>query len=178
MPVTRRRDTVAPGSCRGTAVRRIGAAYDPVKLIPIVRYGEQPTLGRPLTDVRGRAVLDVAGGTGFYAIKTMIVTDKVGGMLFCGATTSGSTANITQARQSGLVTFLKNTMGVRILADAGYQGLGTHTAGQVVARGPARQATTEFQNLSSTRAVLGRSSIHQCPNPSKLWVRAASRAAM
>ncbi len=67
------------------------------------------------------------------AIKTMIVTDEVGQMLlFCGATTSGSTADITQARQVGLVTLLKSTMGVRILADASYQGLGAHTAEQVV----------------------------------------------
>ena len=46
---------------------QIGASYDPVKLIPIVRYGERPTLGRLLPDVRGRTVLDVACGTGFYA---------------------------------------------------------------------------------------------------------------
>ncbi|WP_399341984.1 transposase [Umezawaea sp. Da 62-37] len=31
------------------------------------------------------------------AIKTMILTDEVGRMLFCGATASGSTADITQA---------------------------------------------------------------------------------
>ncbi len=62
----------------------------------------------------------------------MVVTDEVGRMLFCGATTPGSTADITQARRAGLVTLLKNTTGLRILADATYQGLGARTAGQVI----------------------------------------------
>ncbi|MFD9734959.1 transposase family protein [Umezawaea sp. NPDC059074] len=42
------------------------------------------------------------------------------------------TADITQARQSGMVALLKNTTGLRILADAGYQGLGARTVGQVI----------------------------------------------
>ncbi|HEX6356658.1 class I SAM-dependent methyltransferase [Actinophytocola sp.] len=46
---------------------RIGASYEAVKLTPIVRYGEQHTVGCLLADVRGRNVLDVACGTGFYA---------------------------------------------------------------------------------------------------------------
>lgn len=46
---------------------QIGASYEPVKLIPIVRYGERHTVGRLLAEVRGRSVLDVACGTGFYA---------------------------------------------------------------------------------------------------------------
>jgi SAM-dependent methyltransferase len=50
---------------------QIGASYEPVKLIPIVRYGERHTLDRLLADVRGRNVLDVACGTGFYARECM-----------------------------------------------------------------------------------------------------------
>ena len=63
------------------------------------------------------------------AIKTMMVTDEVGRMLFCGVTTPGSTADITQARQAGLVTLFKNAMDLWILADAGCHGLGARTAG-------------------------------------------------
>ncbi len=44
----------------------------------------------------------------------------------------GSTADITQARQAGIVDWLSHTAGVRILADAGYQGLGAQTRGQVI----------------------------------------------
>ncbi|MEV6591016.1 class I SAM-dependent methyltransferase [Streptomyces acidicola] len=50
---------------------QIGASYEPVKLVPIVRYGERHTLGRLLADVRVRNVLDVACGTGFYARECM-----------------------------------------------------------------------------------------------------------
>lgn len=50
---------------------QIGASYEPVKLIPIVRYGERHMMGRLLAEVRGRTVLDVACGTGFYARECM-----------------------------------------------------------------------------------------------------------
>lgn len=75
----------------------------------------------------------------------MIVTDEVVRMLFCGATTPGSTADITQAHQAGLLTPLKNSVGVWILADAGYQGLGARTAGQVVT--PLPEVPRESANL-------------------------------
>ncbi|WP_285510002.1 transposase family protein [Actinokineospora sp. NBRC 105648] len=44
----------------------------------------------------------VSGKSRQNAIKTMIVTDLEGRMLFCGATAPGSVADITQARGSGL----------------------------------------------------------------------------
>jgi toxoflavin synthase len=50
---------------------QIGASYEPVKFLPIVRYGERYTLGRLLAEVRGRSVLDVACGIGFYARECM-----------------------------------------------------------------------------------------------------------
>ncbi|MBA2810233.1 class I SAM-dependent methyltransferase [Streptomyces sp. KM273126] len=50
---------------------QIGASYEPVKLLPIVRYGERHTLGRLLVDVRARNVLDIPCGTGFYARECM-----------------------------------------------------------------------------------------------------------
>ena len=58
---------------------------------------------RPAVGATGRDRF-VSGKRRQNAIKTMIVTDEVGRMLFCGATTTGSTADITQARQAGLTT--------------------------------------------------------------------------
>ncbi|MBQ1158777.1 transposase [Streptomyces sp. A73] len=53
-------------------------------------------------------------------------------MLFCSPTRPGSCADITHARQSGLVKLLADGPAVEILADAGYQGLGAQTSGRVV----------------------------------------------
>ncbi|MFF4763103.1 transposase family protein [Streptomyces sp. NPDC001292] len=58
--------------------------------------------------------------------------DLVGRLLFCSPTKPGSCADITHARQLGLVKLLANGPAVEILADAGYQGLGAKTGGRVV----------------------------------------------
>ncbi|WP_234383914.1 transposase family protein [Streptomyces sp. NRRL WC-3723] len=44
----------------------------------------------------------------------------------------GSCADITHARQAGLVKLLADGPAVEILADAGYQGLGAQTGGRVI----------------------------------------------
>ncbi|MEU2516775.1 transposase family protein [Streptomyces syringium] len=62
----------------------------------------------------------------------MVVTDEDGRVLFCSPTKPGSCADITHARQSGLVTLLADGPAVEILADAGYQGLGAQTGGRVI----------------------------------------------
>ncbi|MGY5057621.1 transposase family protein [Streptomyces sp. 900105755] len=56
------------------------------------------------------------------------------GMAGCcsAARPSPSCADITQARQLGLVKLLANGPAMEILADAGYQGLGAQTGGRVV----------------------------------------------
>ncbi|MFI6510834.1 transposase family protein [Streptosporangium sp. NPDC050855] len=74
----------------------------------------------------------VSGKSRMNAMKTMILTDLQGRLLWCGETRPGSVADITQARQSGLVDLLSDTRGLQILADAGYQGLGGQTGGQVL----------------------------------------------
>ena len=53
-------------------------------------------------------------------------------MLFCSPAKPGSCADITHARQFGLVELLADGPAVEILADAGYQGLGAQTGGRVV----------------------------------------------
>jgi hypothetical protein len=62
----------------------------------------------------------------------MVVTDHEGRVLFCSPTRPGSCADITHARQLGLVTLLADGPAIEILADAGYQGLGAQTGGRVV----------------------------------------------
>ncbi len=62
----------------------------------------------------------------------MVVTDADGRMLWCSPTAPGNCADITHARQLGLVGLLAGGPAVEILADAGYQGLGAQTGGRVV----------------------------------------------
>ncbi|SFO58079.1 DDE superfamily endonuclease [Geodermatophilus obscurus] len=68
-----------------------------------------------------------------------MITDPAGRLLCCGQTRSGSIHDLTQVRQAGLVERLALIPGVTLLADAGYQGLSTQTAGAVVTPRPARR---------------------------------------
>ncbi|WP_254792959.1 class I SAM-dependent methyltransferase [Streptomyces sp. CC77] len=45
----------------------IGEAFEGFKSLPLARYGEVPAYLAMVGDVRGRAVLDLASGTGFYS---------------------------------------------------------------------------------------------------------------
>ncbi|MEU4064770.1 class I SAM-dependent methyltransferase [Streptomyces wedmorensis] len=45
----------------------IGEAFEGFKALPAVRYGEVPSFLGMVGDVRGKAVLDLASGTGFYS---------------------------------------------------------------------------------------------------------------
>jgi hypothetical protein len=74
----------------------------------------------------------ISGKNKQNAVKTMVVTDGDGRVLFCSPTKPGSCADITHARQLGLVKLLADGPAVEILADAGYQGLGTQTGGRVI----------------------------------------------
>ncbi|MEV7279280.1 transposase family protein [Streptomyces sp. NPDC093111] len=66
------------------------------------------------------------------AVKSMVVTDGKGRVLWCSPTEPGSCADITHARQLGLLKLLADGPPVEVLADAGYQGLGAQSGGQVV----------------------------------------------
>ncbi|MEU8812582.1 transposase family protein [Streptomyces violaceoruber] len=74
----------------------------------------------------------VSGKNKQNAVKTMVVTDGEGRVLFCSPTEPGSCADITHARQLGLAKLLADGSAVEILADAGYQGLGAQTGGRVI----------------------------------------------
>ncbi|MEV7680468.1 transposase family protein [Streptomyces sp. NPDC088341] len=74
----------------------------------------------------------ISGKNKQNAVKSMVVTNADGRLLFCSPAEPASCADITHARQLGLVELLTNGPGVEILADAGYQGLGAQTGGRVV----------------------------------------------
>ncbi|MEK8142393.1 transposase family protein [Streptomyces sp. M10(2022)] len=74
----------------------------------------------------------ISGKNKQNAVKSMVVTDTKGRLLFCSPAEPGSCADITHARQLGLVRLLAEGPAVEILADAGYQGLGAQTGGRVV----------------------------------------------
>ncbi|MFF8848112.1 transposase family protein [Streptomyces sp. NPDC015127] len=66
------------------------------------------------------------------AVKSMVVTDAGGRLLFCSPAQPASCADITHARQLGLAKILAGGFDVEVLADAGYQRLGAQTGGRVV----------------------------------------------
>ncbi|WP_415940116.1 transposase family protein [Streptomyces sp. 039-1] len=74
----------------------------------------------------------VSGKNKQNAVKSMVVTDAEGRLLFCSPAEPASCADITHARKLGLVKLLSDGPAVEILADAGYQGLGAQTGGRVV----------------------------------------------
>ncbi|MFF2184477.1 transposase family protein [Streptomyces sp. NPDC058155] len=71
------------------------------------------------------------------AVKSMVVTDGEGRVLWCSPTKPASCVDITHARQLGLVGLLaRRAFAVEILADAGCQGLGARTGGRSDATAP------------------------------------------
>lgn len=83
-------------------------------------------MGRPLprTKCNGDGGRDrfVSGKNNQNAVRTMGVTDKGGRVLFCSPTEPGICADITHARQSGLVGPLVDGPAVEIPADAATRG--------------------------------------------------------
>ncbi|WP_243707593.1 transposase family protein [Micromonospora sp. KC606] len=70
-------------------------------------------------------------------MKALVICDPAGRLLFCGETRPGSMHDLTQARTAGLVDLLLHApLGVQVLADAGYQGLGADTAAAVITPRP------------------------------------------
>ncbi|MFF4723744.1 transposase family protein [Streptomyces mirabilis] len=74
----------------------------------------------------------ISGKNKQNAVKSMVVTDGEGRVLWCSPAQPASCADITHARQLGLVRLLADGPAVEILADAGHQVLGAQTGGRVV----------------------------------------------
>ncbi|WP_264158802.1 MULTISPECIES: transposase family protein [Streptomyces] len=73
----------------------------------------------------------ISGKNRQNAVKTMVLTDQNGQVLFCSPTGPGSCADITHSLRLGLVQLLADGPVVQFLVDAGYQGLGAQTGGRV-----------------------------------------------
>src|SRR5687768_14169472 len=93
---------------------------------------------RPVAGRAGRRRF-VSGKARATTVKALVITDADGRLLFCGQPRPGAIHDLTQVRQAGLVELLALISGVTLLADAGYQGLSTQTAGAVLTPRPARR---------------------------------------
>ncbi|MFI7325673.1 transposase family protein [Streptomyces rubiginosohelvolus] len=94
--------------------------------------GTEVRVRRPAVGRKDREKF-ISGKNKQNAVKSMVVTDAAGRLLFCSPAEPASCADITHARKLGLVELLADGPAVEILADAGYQGLGAQTGGRVVA---------------------------------------------
>ncbi|KFK88083.1 transposase [Streptomyces sp. JS01] len=93
--------------------------------------GTEVRVRRPAVGRKDREKF-ISGKNKQNAVKSMVVTDAEGRLLFCSSAEPASCADITHARKLGLVELLADGPAVEILADAGYQGLGPQTGGRVV----------------------------------------------
>ncbi|MEW5655265.1 transposase family protein [Streptomyces cinereoruber] len=93
--------------------------------------GTEIRVRRPATGRKDRDVF-ISGKNKQNAVKTMILTDQNGRVLFSSPARPGSCADITHARQLGLVKLLADGPVVEVLTEAAYQGLSAQTGGRVV----------------------------------------------
>ncbi|MFI8365551.1 transposase family protein [Streptomyces sp. NPDC085612] len=93
--------------------------------------GTEIRVRRPAAGRKDRGKF-ISGKNKQNAVKAMVLTDADGRLLFCSPAQPARCADITHARQLGLVKHLAGGPAVEILADAGYQGLGAQTGGRVV----------------------------------------------
>ncbi|MBK3567376.1 transposase [Streptomyces sp. MBT62] len=98
---------------------------------PGIIDGTEIRVRRPAAGRKDREKF-ISGKNKQNAVKSMIVTNTDGRILFCSPAEPASCADITHARQLGLVKLLTDGPFVEILADAGYQGLGAQTGGRVI----------------------------------------------
>ncbi|WP_242000063.1 transposase [Streptomyces klenkii] len=127
--------------------------------------GTEIRVRRPATGRKDRDKY-ISGKTKQNAVKTMVVADDEGRVLFCSPTRPGSCADITHARQSGLVKLLAGGPAVEILADAGYQGLGAQTGGRVVTPRTASPRRTRRTGTRRCTSGSARRTPHDTSGPS------------
>lgn len=94
---------------------------------------------RPAAHQPGRKRF-VSGKRRANTIKTLLLSDDQGRLLFAGETHPGSVNDLTQARSIGLVQLVDSRRDLEILADARHQGLQRRTDG--AARTPVRARTS------------------------------------
>ncbi|MGW6684170.1 transposase family protein [[Kitasatospora] papulosa] len=112
--------TISPGTRLRTLAEVIDYLGESGQTGTVIRV-RRPAVGRKDRDTV------ISGKNKQNAIKTMVLADQNGRVLFSSPARPGSCADIIHARQLGLVKLLADGPVVEILADAGYQGLGTQT---------------------------------------------------
>ena len=95
----------------------------------------------------------VSGKARANTVKALVITDPAGRLLSCGQPRPGAIHDLTQVRQAGLVELLTLIPGVILLADAGYQGLSTQTAGAVITPRSARRKNRSRSSPPSPRCT-------------------------
>ncbi|GGP76561.1 transposase [Streptomyces sindenensis] len=93
--------------------------------------GTEVRVRRPAAGRKDREKF-ISGKNKQNTVKSMVVTDAEGRLLFRSPAEPASCADITHARKLGLVKLLADGPAVEIPADADYQGLGAQTGGRVV----------------------------------------------
>ncbi|MFE2879014.1 transposase family protein [Streptomyces roseus] len=94
--------------------------------------GTEVRVRRPAASRKDREKF-ISGKNKQNAVKAMVLTDASGILPFCSPAQPASCADITHARQLGVVKHLADSpAAVEIPADADYQGLGAQTGGRVV----------------------------------------------
>ncbi|MFJ3934604.1 MULTISPECIES: transposase family protein [unclassified Streptomyces] len=121
--------TISPG----VRLRTLAEVIDPLGASgqTDIIDGTEIRVRRPAAGRKDREKF-ISGKNKQNAVKTMVITDPNGRVLFSSPARPGSCADITHARRLGLVKLLADGPVVEILADAGYQGLGAQTGGRVV----------------------------------------------
>ncbi|BDM74991.1 hypothetical protein HEK616_84780 (plasmid) [Streptomyces nigrescens] len=89
----------------------------------------------------------LSGKTKQNAVKSMVLTDAEGRILFCSPVRPGSCADITQARQLRLAQLLADGPFMEILADAGYQGMGAQDGDRAPQSARSGARTTQLTAL-------------------------------
>jgi DDE superfamily endonuclease/Helix-turn-helix of DDE superfamily endonuclease len=98
--------------------------------------GTDITVRRP-TATRGGRRAFINGKKRRHTIKTTIICDQAGRLLWAGATRPGRMHDQTAIKTEGLDNLLHHYPRVRIRADQAYRGLSKHHPGQIITKQPA-----------------------------------------
>lgn len=106
-------------------------AYAQANNVELRMDGTEIRVRRPKAGRKGRRRF-VSGKAKMNTIKTTVVADQDGNMLWAGATVPGRMHDQTAVKCHGIDSLIDMHPGVTVLVDAGYRGLARDHPGQVV----------------------------------------------
>jgi hypothetical protein len=98
--------------------------------------GTDITVRRPTSTRPGRRAF-INGKKRRHTIKTTVICDQAGRLLWTGATRPGRMHDQTTIKTEGIADLLSHYQRVRIWADQAYRGLSKHHPGQIITKQPA-----------------------------------------